>query len=177
MSERVVANELKGNTLRVYWYLLNSSAEFVGPRQIQRELGFSSPSLAVYHLDKLLDLGMVEKNTGEYQLKEIVDVGILKQFMKLKSVIIPRHVTYATLISTLFIFFLTQLKAINFYSLFALVFGILGTVILWFEALKIWRSKPSMFSESLANFWVDLVSSIIGSIFFIGRCVSPFLLQ
>ena len=47
MSDINVANELKGNTLRVYWYLLSSSKDFVGPRQIQRELNFSSPALAV----------------------------------------------------------------------------------------------------------------------------------
>jgi hypothetical protein len=142
MSERIVANDLKGNTLRVYWYLLNSSAEFIGPRQIQRDLGFSSPSLAVYHLDKLLDLGLVKKNTGEYQLKEIVDVGILKQFMKWKGVIIPRHITYATLISTLYFFFLTQLREINFYSLFALIFGSLSTAIFWYETFRVWQSRP-----------------------------------
>jgi hypothetical protein len=142
MSEQTVENELKGNTLRVYWYLLKSSAEFIGPRQIQRELGFSSPSLAVYHLDKLLDLGLVEKNTGEYQLKKTVDVGILKQFMKWKGVIIPRHATYATMISTLFIFFLTQLKEINFYSLFALIFGSLSTAIFWYETMRVWKSRP-----------------------------------
>ncbi|MEJ2241890.1 MAG: hypothetical protein P8Y18_07090 [Candidatus Bathyarchaeota archaeon] len=142
MSKQIVANELKGNTLRVYWCLLNSSTKFIGPRQIQRDLGFSSPSLAVYHLDKLLDLGLVEKNNGEYQLKEIVDVGILKQFMKLKGLIIPRHITYATMISTLFIFFLTQLRDINFYSLFALIFGSLSTTIFWYETIKIWKSRP-----------------------------------
>ena len=139
---KLVANELKGNTLRVYWYLLNSSTEFIGPRQVQRELGFSSPSLAVYHLEKLLDLGLVKKNSGEYQLKEIVDVGILKQFMKWKGVIIPRYVTYATMISTLFIFFLTQLREINFYSLFALIFGSSSTLIFWFETFRIWQSRP-----------------------------------
>ena len=142
MSERIVANELNGNTLRVYWYLLNSSAEFIGPRHIQRELGFSSPSLSVYHLDKLLDLGLVKKNNGEYQLKEIVDVGVLKQFMKWKGDIIPRHVTYATMISTLFIFFLTQLRDINFYSLFALIFGSLSTTIFWNETIRVWQSRP-----------------------------------
>ncbi len=142
MSDQIVANELKGNTLRVYWYLLNSSSQFIGPRQIQRELGFSSPSLAVYHLDKLLDLGLVEKKTGEYQIKEIVDVGILKQFIKWKGVIFPRHVTYATMISTLFIFFLTQLRLINFYSLFALIFGSLSTTIFWYETIRVWKSRP-----------------------------------
>jgi hypothetical protein len=142
MSDQTVANKLKGNTLRVYWNLLNSSVEFIGPRQVQRELGFSSPSLAVYHLDKLLDLGLVEKKSGEYKIKEIVDVGVLKQFMKWKGVIIPRHVTYATLISTLFIFFLTQLRSINFYSLFALIFGSLSTAIFWYESIRVWQSRP-----------------------------------
>lgn len=142
MSDKTVANELKGNTLRVYWNLLKSSEEFIGPRQVQRELGFSSPSLAVYHLDKLLDLGLVEKNSGEYKIKEIVDVGVLKQFMKWKGIVIPRHVTYATLISTLFIFFLTQLRSINFYSLFALIFGSLSTAIFWYESIKVWQSRP-----------------------------------
>ena len=142
MSDKTVANELKGNTLRVYWNLLKSSEEIIGPRQVQRELGFSSPSLAVYHLDKLLDLGLVEKNSGEYKIKEIVDVGVLKQFMKWKGIVIPRHVTYATLISTLFIFFLTQLRSINFYSLFALIFGSLSTAIFWYESIKVWQSRP-----------------------------------
>jgi len=142
MSDRTVANELKGNTLRVYWNLLNSSEEFIGPRQVQRELGFSSPSLAVYHLDKLLDLGLVEKNSGEYKIKEIIDVGVLKQFMKWKGIVIPRHVTYATLISTLLIFFLTQLRNINFYSLFALIFGSLSTAIFWYESIRVWQSRP-----------------------------------
>jgi hypothetical protein len=139
---KLVTNELKGNTLRVYWYLLNSSTEFIGPRQVQRELGFSSPSLSVYHLEKLLDLGLVKKKSGEYQLKEIVDVGVLKQFMKWKGIIVPRYVTYATMISTLFVFFLTQLREINFYSLFALIFGSLSTTIFWFETFRIWQSRP-----------------------------------
>ena len=142
MSDQTAGNELKGNTLRVYWNLLKSSEEFIGPRQVQRELGFSSPSLAVYHLDKLLDLGLVEKNSGEYKIKEMVDVGVLKQFMKWKGVIIPRYVTYATLISTLFIFFLTQLRSINFYSIFALIFGSLSTAIFWYESIKVWKNRP-----------------------------------
>jgi hypothetical protein len=137
-----MANELKGNTLRVYWYLLSSSNNFVGPRQIQRELNFSSPALAVYHLDKLMELGLVEKKSGEYHVKEVVDVGILKQFMKWGNVIIPRYVTYATMISVLFVFFISQLREINFYSLFALIFGSLSTAIFWFETIKVWRSRP-----------------------------------
>jgi hypothetical protein len=142
MSNANIANELKGNTLRVYWYLLRSSKEFVGPRKIQRELGFSSPALAVYHLDKLMDLGLVEKNTGEYHLREVVDIGILKQFIKFGHLIVPRYVTYATMISVLFVFFISQIREINFYSVFALIFGLLSTIIFWYETIRVWRSQP-----------------------------------
>ncbi len=143
MDQDQIASQLKGNALRVYWYLLQSPNNSAGPRDIQRKLKFSSPSLAVYHLDKLVELGLVEKVMGEYQLRKVVDVGVLKQFTKLGSVILPRHVLYASMWSTLFVFFVSQLKELNFYSLFALVFGCLGMVILWFEAFKIWHSKPS----------------------------------
>jgi hypothetical protein len=142
MSKENVAPELKGNTLRVYWYLLQRPKNFTGPRQIQRELGFKSPALAVYHLDKLMQLCLVEKIKGEYQVTEVVDVGVLKQFMKLGSFLVPRYVTYATMITILFGFFLSQIREITFYSLFALIFGTLSTVIFWYESIRVWRNRP-----------------------------------
>lgn len=142
MAKETVAAELKGNTLRVYWYLVQCQGNCAGPRQIQRELGFKSSALAVYHLDKLLDLGLVRKDMGEYQITEIVDVGVLKQFMKVGSFMIPRYITYATMISVLFVFFLTQFRDLNFYSLFALIFGSLSTGIFWYETVRVWQSKP-----------------------------------
>ena len=140
-NENIVA-ELKGNTFRVYWYLLQYPKNFSGPRKIQRELEFKSPALAVYHLDKLLELGLVEKNKGEYKVTEVVDVGVLKEYMKIGSFIVPRHITYATMTSILFFFFLSQLREITFYSLFAIIFGTLSTVIFWYETLRVWRNRP-----------------------------------
>jgi len=142
MSKKDAVADLKGNTLRVYWYLLQCPNNSSGPRQIQRDLGFKSPALSAYHLDKLLELNLVEKIQGEYRITEVVEVGVLKQFMKLGSFMIPRYITYATMISILFGFFLTQFKDVNFYSLFALIFGALSTVIFWYETFRIWRSKP-----------------------------------
>ena len=69
LNEEKVASELRGNTLRVYWELLKSSNGVVGVRKVQRSLGFSSPALASYHLNKLEELGLVEKKRGDYYLK------------------------------------------------------------------------------------------------------------
>ncbi|MCW4015050.1 MAG: helix-turn-helix domain-containing protein [Candidatus Bathyarchaeota archaeon] len=142
MSKENVASDLKGNTLRVYWYLVQCSGSSAGPRQIQRELGFKSPALAVYHLDKLVELGLVDNVNGVYRVVEVVEVGVLKQFMKVGSFMVPRYVTYASMISVLFVFFLSQFREVNFYSLFALIFGTLSTVIFWFETFRVWRSRP-----------------------------------
>jgi hypothetical protein len=142
LSNKRLASDLQGNTLRVYWCLLNSSNASLGPRDVQRKLGFSSPNLAVYHLDKLVELGIAEKNNGEYRATQIVDAGILKQFTKIRGFMFPRQVIYASMWTTLFMFYLYEFRDLNFYSFFAFLFGVVGAVILWFEALSTWRNRP-----------------------------------
>lgn len=142
MNKESIANELQGNTLRVYWCLLQFSKNSIGPRDVQRKLGFSSPSLAVYHLEKLVELGLAEKVEGEYHLVKTVNVGVLKQFVKLGAFMLPRHLLYATLFTTLSVFYLTQFRQVNFYSVFALILAILSTGVMWVETFKIWKQKP-----------------------------------
>jgi hypothetical protein len=142
MSEEKIESILKGNTLRVYWFLLHSPAGTVGARETQRGLKFSSPALAVYHLDKLIELGLAEKTNGEYRLVKTVNVGVLKQFVRFGAFMLPRHFLYATMFTTLLIFYLTQFKSVDFYSMFALVLGLLATGIMWYETFKAWRQKP-----------------------------------
>jgi hypothetical protein len=142
MSEEKIESILKGNTLRVYWFLLQSPTGIVGARETQRVLKFSSPALAVYHLDKLTDLGLAEKTNGEYHLVKAVNVGVLKQFVRFGAFMLPRHFLYATMFTTLLIFYLTRFKSVDFYSIFALVLGLLATGITWYETLKAWRQKP-----------------------------------
>ena len=142
MSEENVESVLKGNTLRVYWVLLQSPTGVVGARETQRALKFSSPALAVYHLDKLTELGLADKMNGEYHLVKAVNVGVLKQFVRFGAFMLPRHFLYATMFTTLMIFFVIQFQQVNFYSVFALVLGLLATGIMWYETVKAWRQKP-----------------------------------
>lgn len=142
MSEESIESVLKGNTLRVYWFLLQSPNGIVGARETQRALNFSSPALAVYHLDKLTELGLAEKTNGEYRLVKAVNVGVLKQFVRFGAFMLPRHFLYATMFTTLLIFFLTQFNRVDFYSTFALLLGLLATGIMWYETFKAWRQRP-----------------------------------
>lgn len=142
MSDEKIGSVLKGNTLRVYWFLLRSSNGVVGARETQRTLGFSSPALAVYHLDKLVELGLVEKINGEYRLVKAVNVGVLKQFVRFGAFMLPRHLLYATMFTTLLVFYLTQFRRIDFYSVFALILALLSTGVTWYETVKTWRQRP-----------------------------------
>jgi hypothetical protein len=142
MSEENIESVLKGNALRVYWFLMRSFNGVVGARETQRALKFSSPALAVYHLDKLTELGLADKTNGEYHLVKAVNVGVLKQFVRFGAFMLPRHFLYATMFTTLLIFYLIQFKHVDFYSIFALLLGLLATGIMWYEAIKAWRQKP-----------------------------------
>ena len=64
-DEEIIESELKGKTLLVYMYILKSSDPTVGVREVQRALGFSSPSVSSYHLNKLHELGLVDSERGE----------------------------------------------------------------------------------------------------------------
>ena len=110
MSEEKIESTLKGNTLRVYWFLLSKPQSSAGPREVQRGLGFSSPALAVYHLDKLAELGLAEKTSAGYSLVRTVNVGVLKQFVRFGTFMFPRYFLYATMFTTLLVFYLTQFK-------------------------------------------------------------------
>jgi hypothetical protein len=66
---RVKEEELDGITLNVYLHVIKKGKP-VGPRDIMKDLNLSSPSVAYRHLQKLDDLGYLQKNEyGEYTFK------------------------------------------------------------------------------------------------------------
>jgi predicted transcriptional regulator len=73
-----IEDQLKGKTLKVYMYMVKKK-EPVGIREVQRDLGFSSPSVANYHIDKLVGLALVDQDEfGRYFMVQRVRVGVLQ---------------------------------------------------------------------------------------------------
>ncbi len=61
--------QLEGITLRVYLYAVKKGSP-VGPRDVVKGAHLSSPSVAYRHLEKLEDMGLLQKNEyGEYVTK------------------------------------------------------------------------------------------------------------
>jgi len=140
----VIESYLKGKTLLVYWFMLRSPRSTVGVREVQRALGFSSPSVAAHHLEKLISLGLVEKKlTGEYILKKEVKVGVLRLFTRLGRFMVPRFLFYSTWFSTMLVAYLILYgHSGSIHNVVALIFGALACLILWYETIKLWMEKP-----------------------------------
>ncbi|MGQ9679417.1 MAG: hypothetical protein ACUVV4_01405 [Candidatus Bathyarchaeia archaeon] len=142
-NETIIESELKGKTLLIYMHLLKVNKPTIGVREVQKALNLSSPSVAAYHLNKLLELGLVENERGDYKLVREVKIGILRQFVTLRGLVLPRFLFYAVLLTTMLATFILQYPA-NFtrFYLTTLIMGTIPTIILWYETIKIWREKP-----------------------------------
>jgi predicted DNA-binding transcriptional regulator len=90
---------LRGLTLKVYKFILRSDKP-VGIREVQRALNLSSPTLALYHINKLEEAGLIKKESNGYT----VDRVILENLIRFRRILIPRNFFYMIfLISSLII--------------------------------------------------------------------------
>ena len=138
-----VASELKGNSLAIYWFMLRHGRP-LGAREIQRRIGLSSSSLALHHLNKLIELGLVKKDRhGAYLVAKRVSPGLLGFFIGTGLLFVPRFVFYALLITGLLVMsvivFFGQLDAASILLIATLT---LSACIFWFESYRLWRTQP-----------------------------------
>lgn len=144
VSPAEVESYLKGKTLLVYLFMLRSKGSPVGVREIQRSLGFSSPSVAAHHLEKLCSLGLIEKTPrGEYFLTREVKIGVLRLFTRLGRFMIPRYLFYSVWFSTMLIFYIVFYgHSWSIHNIVAIIFGIIACTIFWIETIRLWLDKP-----------------------------------
>jgi predicted DNA-binding transcriptional regulator len=132
--------ELKGNTLLLYWFLLRHNRPF-GAREIQRKVGLSSSSLALHHLNKLIDLGLVKTNEdGGYVIARIIKPGLLSMFIGYGRTMIPRFVPYAIFNSTLLVscmyLFWGHIDAVIILLYASLL---ISATTFWVESYRLWK--------------------------------------
>jgi DNA-binding transcriptional ArsR family regulator len=134
--------EVRGTTLRVYWYIFKSQGS-VGVREVQRVCGLASPSTALHHLEKLRELGVVQKDEyGQYHLVEQVKVGTLRLFMKFGWLVLPRYLFYAVFFSvSLTLYLLGSFWFSLAPNVMALLFGLSASAASMYETIRIWKEK------------------------------------
>jgi predicted DNA-binding transcriptional regulator len=135
-----IEDQLKGKTLQVYMYMVKKK-EPVGVREVQRDLGFSSPSVANYHIDKLVGLALVTQDEyGRYYVMQKVQVGVLQAFVNIGGLAIPRLSFFAAFFTTMLIAYIAlNLDNLNIY---AIGFALAGTGAFWYETIRVWIKRP-----------------------------------
>ena len=138
----IAESQLKGNTLRTYIYVVTHKKS--GVREIQRELHFSSSSLAQYHLGKLVDLGLLNENDGEYSVADQVKVDVLKDFLRFGSFIVPRFIFYAVFFTIITSFFGLIVITSSGPTIEIVLIAMLATssILFWYEAIRAWIRGP-----------------------------------
>jgi hypothetical protein len=122
-------DDLEGITLSVYLYAVKKGKS-IGPRDVMKGANLSSPSVAYRHLQKLEDLGYLQKNDyGEYTVKRRAHIGGHVWFGRL---LMPKMWLYsllflAILIVELFVLFIHfSIETLEFKVFFLLLTLITG---------------------------------------------------
>lgn len=129
--------EVRGNTLRVYLFLLqNSPADL---RDVQHSLNLSTPSLASYHLGKLVEGGYATQNEhGQYLVvKESTNV-ILEGYVKLGATVVPQLAFFGMLFTGLIGYFALMSLTYPSYVPLLVASAVALVCVLWYETLRVW---------------------------------------
>jgi DNA-binding transcriptional ArsR family regulator len=132
-------DRLSASTVKVYVFLLKKG-ESAGVREVQRAMGFKSPSVAYYHLNKLIELELVKQDQyGAYLAERKVDASALGPFLLLGSIIVPRFVFYAAFFTTFLAGYLLVYRLGA--SVEVISVSALASIFFWIEAALAWRRR------------------------------------
>ncbi len=135
-----VNQEVRGNALKIYLYLLRHGPSEL--RDIQHGVGLSSPSLASYHLGKLSDAGFVKQDEyGRYfALKETSD-RVLEGYSKIGPAVVPQLFFFSLLFTIIVAFFSFEVLVVQnpWFIPFLIAAGVAMVLVFWYETVKLWR--------------------------------------
>jgi hypothetical protein len=135
MSEN---QDIRGNTLKVYLYLLKHGPSEL--RDIQRGLTLSSASLASYHLGKLLEMGFAKQDEyGKYSAVKEASDKILEGYSKIGSAVVPQLLFFSLLFTILVVFFSIAAWSVMDFVPYLIGVSVAMLAVFWFETIRLWR--------------------------------------
>lgn len=126
--------ELSGSSLDVYMLLLRYKRP-LSIREIQRMLGFKSPNSVRHHLERLINLGFVEKT--RYGYVAVKPKGsILDLIFEFKGLVVPKQ--FFTLLVSVFLTIGYTIVFSNSINLYVLLSFLVINILLLNDTLKIY---------------------------------------
>ena len=130
---------IKGNTVRVYLFLLrNGPCEL---RDVQRALTLSTPSLAFYHLSKLVQSSYVKQTEdGRYMVVTDISADLLDGYVKFGRQMVPQLLILTIIFTAILAYYayLVWRLPLDLDDAVTAVYS-LSIIVLWYEAIKAWR--------------------------------------
>ncbi len=120
--------------MRVYRYLYKQGGKPVGVHEVQSGLALSSPSLAHYHIRKLVEQGLAREEAGGYVVHKV----IFENMIRIRRSVIPFQTTYLALFISTFAIMLTVFRshALSGIYLFALLVNAMAIGIFLYETVR-----------------------------------------
>jgi DNA-binding transcriptional ArsR family regulator len=136
LEEKKSDDVLEGTTRKVFRFVYRQ-AEPVGAHDIQRGLGLSSPSVAHYHIGKLLKAGLVKEEGDGYT----VDKAVFENMFRIRKTVFPLQAAYAAFFLTALIVLLTIMRPTQLYQeyVFAVAVTLVAVGVSMFEAYKVMK--------------------------------------
>lgn len=133
MSDEGADYVLKGTTLRVYRCLYRAGTP-MGIHDVQRALKLSSPSVAEYHIKKLIRAGLAKAEANGYT----VDKVVFENVIRIRRTVIPLQTTFVAFFASALVVLLTILRPASITStfVFSLIVCVAALAILLYETLK-----------------------------------------
>jgi len=130
--------EITGNSLKTYLYLVTHGPSEL--RDVQRGLGLSTPSLASYHLGRLIEAGYATQDReSRYVAVKDSSIEILEGYTKIGTTLVPQLVFFAILFTILIPFFsLASLSSPSFTG-YLIASSLAMVALLWYEVIRLWR--------------------------------------
>ncbi len=127
---------LKGTTYKVYRYMYKTRKP-VRVNEVQRDLNLSSPSVAQYHIKKLLGLGLIREDPAGY----VIDKVVFENVIRFRRLSIPFQAAYATFFAASIVILLTILRpggvtSTYFFALIAIIVALLISLYETFRAIR-----------------------------------------
>ena len=148
---------LTGKALQVYLYLL-SKGQPCGVREIQRGVRLSSPSVAEYQIEKLVEMGVAERDQfGRARIVKKVNARALKSHVVVRGFMFPRLALYAATFSAVAIAY-SVLSGKSF-SIYDECVPAAAAALFWFESSRSWqifRSASRTKGKDSRIFWTAL---------------------
>jgi DNA-binding transcriptional ArsR family regulator len=132
------SKEITGNALRTYLYLVTHGPSEL--REVQRGVGLSTPSLASYHLSRLVEAGYVEQDKeGRYVASKEASTEILEGYIRVGTALVPQFLFFAVLFTMLIVFFSIEALLYSGFTIYLVVVSLAVVALLWYESLRLWR--------------------------------------